>query len=144
MSGKPNNSESASEFLDRLAGFLWQEREGETTEDICRELREEGLDPERMQARVRGLIARVSEERRLAWMATAKQEIQEAQARRNRVDLSGLDRAQLLSRLRSSGQIAARGLDTPLEEMAEAELRELCEEVEWASNLDEEAPSSDR
>ena len=42
------------------------------------------------------------------------------------------------------GQIAARGLDTPLEEMAEAELRELCEEVEWASNLDEEAPSSDR
>ena len=144
MSGKPNNSESASEFLDRLAGFLWQEREGETTEDICRELREEGLDPERMQARVRGLIARVSEERRLAWMATAKQEIQEAQARRNRVDLSGLDRAQLLSRLRSSGQIAARGLDTPLEEMGEAELLELCEEVEWATNLDEEAPSSDR
>mgnify|MGYP007112985716 CR=1 FL=1 len=42
------------------------------------------------------------------------------------------------------GQIAARGLDTPLEEMAEAELRELCEEVEWATNLDEEAPSSDR
>ncbi len=144
MSGKPNNNESASEFLDRLAGFLWQEREGETTEDICRELREEGLDPERMQARVRGLIARVSEDRRLAWMATAKQEIQKAQARRNRVDLSGLDRAQLLSRIRSSGQIAARGLDTPLEEMGEAELRELCEEVEWASNLDEEAPSSDR
>ena len=144
MSGKPNNNESASEFLDRLAGFLWQEREGETTEDICRELREEGLDPERMQARVRQLIARVSEERRLAWMATAKQEIQEAQARRNRVDLSGLDRAQLLSRLRSFGQIAARGLDTPLEEMGEAELLELCEEVEWATNLDEEAPSSDR
>ncbi len=97
-----------------------------------------------MQARVRGLIARVSEDRRLAWMATAKQEIQKAQARRNRVDLSGLDRAQLLSRIRSSGQIAARGLDTPLEEMGEAELRDLCEEVEWATNLDEEAPSSDR
>jgi len=37
-----------------------------------------------------------------------------------------------------------RGLDTPLEEMGEAELRDLCEEVEWATNLDEEAPSSDR
>ncbi|NMA26134.1 MAG: hypothetical protein GX934_00015 [Burkholderiales bacterium] len=144
MSGKPNHNESASEFLDRLAGFLWQEREGETTEDICRELREEGLDPERMQARVRGLIARVSEERRLAWMATAKQEIRQAQARRNRLDLSSLDRTQLLSRIQASGQIAARGLDTSLEEMGEAELRELCEEIEWATNLDEEAPSSDR
>ena len=80
----------------------------------------------------------------IGYQRARSSEIQEAQARRNRVDLSGLDRAQLLSRLRSSGQIAARGLDTPLEEMAEAELRELCEEVEWATNLDEEAPSSDR
>ncbi len=58
-----DNNESASEFLDRLAGFLWQEREGETTEDICRELREEGLDPERMQRRVRELIERIAAER---------------------------------------------------------------------------------
>lgn len=144
MSGNPNSKESTSEFLDRLAGFLWQEQEGETTEDICRELREEGLEPERTQARVREMIARVSEERRLSWMATAAEELQQARARRSRIDLSGLDRGQLLSRIQAAGQIAARGLDTPLEEMSEAELRELCEEVEWATNPDEEPPSSDR
>ena len=36
----------------------------ETTEDICRELRAAGLDPERMQRRVRELRERVAEERR--------------------------------------------------------------------------------
>lgn len=36
----------------------------ETTDDICRELRAAGLDPERMQRRVRELRERVAEERR--------------------------------------------------------------------------------
>ena len=36
----------------------------ETTEDICRELRAAGLDPERMQARVREMRERIAEERR--------------------------------------------------------------------------------
>ena len=36
----------------------------ETTEDICRELRAAGLDPERMQHRVRELRDRIAEERR--------------------------------------------------------------------------------
>lgn len=36
----------------------------ETTEDICRELRAAGLDPERMQARVRELRERIAAERR--------------------------------------------------------------------------------
>ena len=36
----------------------------ETTEDICRELRAAGLDPERMQRRVRELRERIAEERR--------------------------------------------------------------------------------
>jgi hypothetical protein len=36
----------------------------ETTEDICRELRAAGLDPERMQRRVRELLERIAEERR--------------------------------------------------------------------------------
>lgn len=36
----------------------------ETTEDICRELRAAGLDPERMQRRVRELRERVASERR--------------------------------------------------------------------------------
>jgi len=36
----------------------------ETTEDICRELRAAGLDPELMQRRVRELRERISEERR--------------------------------------------------------------------------------
>ena len=36
----------------------------EITEDVCRELRAAGLDPERMQRRVREIIDRVAEERR--------------------------------------------------------------------------------
>lgn len=36
----------------------------ETTDDICRELRGAGLDPERMQRRVRELRERVASERR--------------------------------------------------------------------------------
>lgn len=36
----------------------------ETTEDICRELRAAGLDPERMQRRARELRERDAEERR--------------------------------------------------------------------------------
>lgn len=36
----------------------------ETTEDICRELRAAGLDPELMQRRVRELRERIAEERR--------------------------------------------------------------------------------
>ena len=36
----------------------------ETTEDICRELRAAGLDPERMQRRVRELRERIASERR--------------------------------------------------------------------------------
>jgi protein-disulfide isomerase-like protein with CxxC motif len=36
----------------------------ETTEDVCRELRAAGLDPERMQRRVRELRERVAAERR--------------------------------------------------------------------------------
>lgn len=51
------------EFLDRLFSFLYGEQDGETTEDICSELRREGLDPERTQARVRALIARCTEQR---------------------------------------------------------------------------------
>lgn len=41
-----------------------QTQTAETTEDICRELRAAGLDPERMQRRVRELRERVAEERR--------------------------------------------------------------------------------
>lgn len=143
MSGKPNKDEGAPEFLDRLAGFLWQDQEGETTEDICRELREEGLDPEGLQAKVRNLIAKAQEERRLSWMRTAERERQQALARLHQVDLSSLDRRQLLARIRNSGQIAARGLDTPLEEMNESELRAICEEIEWTALLDEDTPPQD-
>lgn len=40
------------------------QRDTETTEDICRELRAAGLDPERMQRRVRELRERIAAERR--------------------------------------------------------------------------------
>jgi hypothetical protein len=48
------HQDAASVHLDR----------DETTEDICRELRAAGLDPERMQRRVREIIDRVAAERR--------------------------------------------------------------------------------
>lgn len=48
------HQDAASVHLDR----------DETTEDICRELRAAGLDPERMQRRVRELRERIAEERR--------------------------------------------------------------------------------
>lgn len=41
-----------------------QTQTAETTDDICLELRAAGLDPERMQHRVRELRDRIAEERR--------------------------------------------------------------------------------
>ena len=143
MSGKPKKDEGAPEFLDRLADFLWGDQEGETTEDVCRELREEGLDPEGFQARIRNLVAQAKDERRLSWMHVAEREREAALARLSRVDLASLDRGELLRRIAESGQIAARGLDTPLEEMDDSELRAICEEIEWASNLDGNASTQE-
>lgn len=40
------------------------QRDDETTEDICRELRAAGLDPERMQRRCREVRERIADERR--------------------------------------------------------------------------------
>lgn len=52
------NEAAASVRLD------YDQTTDETTEDICQELRAAGLDPERMQLRVRELRDRIAEERR--------------------------------------------------------------------------------
>jgi ABC-type ATPase involved in cell division len=61
-----NINETAAEELRRQhqdAASVRLDRD-ETTDDICRELRAAGLDPERMQRRVREIIDRVAAERR--------------------------------------------------------------------------------
>ena len=52
--------EAAEELWQQHQDAAPTQRDTETTEDICRELRAAGLDPERMQRRVR----RIAEERR--------------------------------------------------------------------------------
>lgn len=54
---------AASCRLDGETQVYDQTQTAETTDDICRELRAAGLDPERMQRRVREIIDRVAAER---------------------------------------------------------------------------------
>lgn len=133
----------ASKFLSNLADMLWQPNPGETTEDICRELRAEGLEPDSLLARVRNLVAEVSDERRLAWMKNAEEERQRALLRLADLTIEHKSRADILVDLGNKKQLAARNLETPLEEMSDEQLRLLYEETKLAEALDE-MPSEDQ
>lgn len=127
--------DSAKKILDRLADFLWEEREGETTDDICGRLREDGIDPNRLQGRVGQLLERISEERRLQWMKAAREERERELSRLERIPIPSRNRQQIIAELKQRKQVAARNLDTTLEDMSDEQLRELYQETVWADRL---------
>jgi len=63
----------AIEFLDNLFEFLG-DSEGLTEEEITAELREEGIDVDRIVAEVHNFIQMKKDEQRLAWQKEAREE----------------------------------------------------------------------
>lgn len=66
------NNGNKGVFIESLTEFMSDEA-GLSDEDIASELRELGIDPEGLEKKVEEIVAKASEQRRLAWREKAKQ-----------------------------------------------------------------------
>lgn len=97
-----------------------------------------GLDPSALRAEGRALAAALIDEKRRAWMQTARQEIESMRARaRSTTDFAAMDKQMLLAALdhwrkhpTAGGEIRAAFRNRKPEESSEADLRSLLEEIE--------------
>ena len=132
-----------SEFLDRLGEFF-MERPEETTEELRARLRDQGVDPDQVIARVRQLVDAKAKEARLAWREKAQQERFAASQLLEGVRLSGKwTREQLIERIReflaaSAGATLANAQAhfRNFERLTDNDLRSLIEDFERTAALE--------
>jgi len=135
-----------SEFLDRLGEFF-MERPEETTEELRARLRNQGVDPDHVVARVRQLVDAKAKESRLAWREKARHERLAASQRLESMHLPGQwTREQLIECARAFlvGPAGARLAHAQahfrnFERLTDNDLRTLVEDFERTAVLEEQS-----
>lgn len=137
--GAEKEPKTPSEFLDRLGEFL-MERPEESVEDLRARLRDEGVDPDQVVARVRQFVDSKLKESRLAWREKARQARLGIAERLADVRLAGQwTREQMLARVRdllAGSQAPAYAHFRNFEGMTDDDLRSLLEDFERMAELE--------
>lgn len=121
------------DFLTKFADFLYDEEDCE--EDALSP--EEEVRAQGFVAAIKARIAKDAESQRLNWVREAEASMASAMSQIERAKVAQPGRASMLSTLRDSPLLAARGMERGLDQMNDDELFALYESQKQAQILDE-------
>lgn len=141
-------ADSPVDALVRFLNTLITRQEPRSINELRESVQAMGMDPDRLLTRARERLAQAREEARLSWVTRARTSLPEVRRRlRDTKALVGLSREQLLRRVREAAEgvfgMPAREFVASfhkLEDLPDADLASLVEDIEVLSLLEREPP----